>query len=78
MKPRGLGPCDLLTPLEAVRVLGMRKADGLRFLEARGLVRRFQGRPRVVAGELVKAFDDAEATKVRRTTTLTAPAWDEL
>jgi hypothetical protein len=58
--PRGLGPCDLLTVEAACRVLRMSDRDGRAFLEARGLVRHFAGRPRVVAGELVKAHDEAD------------------
>lgn len=60
MTPRGLGPCDLLTLEQACRVLRMNDADGRAFLAARGLVKHFAGRPRVVAGELVQASDEAQ------------------
>lgn len=63
MTERGLGPCDLLTLEQACRVLRMSDAAGRTFLEARGLVRHFAGRPRIVAGELVRAYDEAEVDK---------------
>lgn len=66
MTPRGLGPCDLLTLEAACRVLKMSDAEGRAFLVARGLVRHFAGRPRVVAGELVRAHDEADQEPVQQ------------
>jgi hypothetical protein len=64
--PRGLGPCDLLTVEQACRVLRMNDREGRAFLVARGLVKHFAGRPRVVAGELVRAFDEADQEEPAR------------
>jgi hypothetical protein len=60
MTERGLGPCDLLTIEQACRVLRMSDRDGRAFLEQRRLVKLYAGRPRIVAGELVRAHDDAD------------------
>lgn len=60
---RGLGPCDLLTIAEAVRVLGIREREGRALLVRRGLVRHYAGRPRVLVGDLVAATDESITTE---------------
>lgn len=70
-RPRGLGPCDVLTEAEAVAVLAMREADGKRWLRDRGLVHDVDGRGRVIAGDLVAAIRDAGGP--RRATRAVAP-----
>ena len=37
--PRGLGPADVLSPVEAARALRVREADGIAWLREKGLVR---------------------------------------
>lgn len=58
-RPRGLGPCDVLTVPEAIAVLGMREPDAKRWLAEHSLVREVAGRPRVIAGDLTEAIRDA-------------------
>jgi hypothetical protein len=53
---RGLGPCDVLTVEEAVAVIGIRRADALRWMEGLGVIHDVAGRKRVVAGDLVEAI----------------------
>lgn len=55
-KPRGLGPCDILTVAEAVSVLAMRETDGRLWLRERRLVHDVAGRERVICGDLVEAI----------------------
>jgi len=77
--PRGLGPCDLLTVAEALAVLGLSDTDGRQLLRERGLVRNFLGRPRVVAGDLVRADDDAWQGRPATTALPPAlPTWEDL
>lgn len=63
---RGLGPCDLLTIQEACRVLRINDHEGRAWLQDRGLIRRFCGRPRVKADELCAAYDGAALECVER------------
>ena len=53
---RAIGPCNILTVREAVRELGIRHADAIRWLEDRKLIRRVAGRRRVIAGDLAEAI----------------------
>ena len=78
---RGYGPCDLLTVRQAARVLRMSDADAKVFLERRGLIHYYDGRPRVIAGELVAAHDEARrarAAGVRRRRAGDLSSWDAL
>ena len=52
----GLGPCDVLTVEEAVAVIGIRRADALRWMDGLGVIHDVAGRKRVVAGDLVEAI----------------------
>ena len=58
-KPRGLGPCDVLTVPEAIAVLGMREPDAKRWLAEHELIREVAGRQRVIAGDLTEAIRNA-------------------
>lgn len=53
---RAIGPCNILTVREAVRELGIRHADAVRWLEARNLIHLVAGRKRVIAGDLADAI----------------------
>jgi hypothetical protein len=63
----GLGPCDLLSLPEVAKVLRIREKDARKFCQARGLVRYFAGRARVVAGDLARAGSVSEAVDEART-----------
>jgi hypothetical protein len=51
MAPRGLGPCDLLTPEEACRALHVRDSVGMAWLRERNLLRTIGTRLVVPWGE---------------------------
>jgi hypothetical protein len=53
---RAIGPCNILTVHEAVRELGIRHMDAVRWLEARKLIHMVAGRRRVIAGDLIEAI----------------------
>jgi len=53
---RGLGPCDVLTVEEAVAVIGIRRADAMRWMAGLDLIHDVAGRRRVIAGDLVQAI----------------------
>lgn len=58
-RPRGLGPCDVLTVPEAVALLGMREPDARRWLAEHDLIHEVAGRQRVIAGDLTEAIRSA-------------------
>lgn len=61
-RPRGLGPCDVLTVEEAARALRMREADARAWLRAKGFIREIGGRERVPWGEVYRAIAGGETT----------------
>jgi hypothetical protein len=72
-KPRGLGPCDVLTVTEAVAVLAMRDADGRAWLRARGLIHDVDGRERVICGDLVEMIRSVGRRSTARSGRAVAP-----
>lgn len=57
----------------------MGDTPGRAWLEAQGLVRYFDGRPRVVAGELVAAFDGKQECPLPEPVQhVEIPTWDDL
>jgi len=79
--PRGLGPCDLLTEKQAARVLKMSDRDAVDFLRHHELIRVYDGRRRVIVGELIEKHDKAarEESAPRRTPKRSpVPSWRDL